>query len=299
VELGTDRSSSESFRLERRHVDHEAIFDVLSEHALPRFVDLLNRNDLDVRRDPMLRAELQHLLGLRNAADGRAGKIAAWQQQVEGRHGQRVFRRADKGERAIELQKFQLGIDIVLGGYGVEDEVEAAKMSFHLLLVPGDDDLMRAETQLVGGLPRRSRKENDMRAEGPGKFHAHMAEAAKTDDTDLLTGTDLPVAQWRISRDARAQQRRSCGKIQACRNVQDEVFLNHDTTRVAAKRWAPKKLVLAIVSEDGQERQYCSCPAWQFGQVRQESTIDPTAARSPGLNFATRSPTRVTRPTIS
>src|SRR5580658_6953478 len=45
--------------------------------------------------------------------------------------------------------------------------------------------------------------------------------------------------------------------------------------------------------------QNCSRPAWHSEQVRSESTRQPTAARSPGLNFETAEPTLVTRPTIS
>src|SRR5204863_6224647 len=37
----------------------------------------------------------------------------------------------------------------------------------------------------------------------------------------------------------------------------------------------------------------------QFGQVRSESTMQPTATRSPGLYLVTAEPTFVTRPTIS
>src|SRR5580765_8023318 len=45
--------------------------------------------------------------------------------------------------------------------------------------------------------------------------------------------------------------------------------------------------------------QYCSSPDLQLEQMRQESTIQPTAAMSPSLNFFTALPTFVTRPTIS
>src|ERR1043166_817754 len=45
--------------------------------------------------------------------------------------------------------------------------------------------------------------------------------------------------------------------------------------------------------------QYCSSPALQLEHTRQESTIQPTAAMSPSLNFFTAVPTFVTRPTIS
>src|SRR5262245_7864704 len=45
--------------------------------------------------------------------------------------------------------------------------------------------------------------------------------------------------------------------------------------------------------------QNCSSPSRQFGQVRSESTKQPTATRSPGLYLVTAEPTLVTWPTIS
>src|SRR5579863_6121023 len=45
--------------------------------------------------------------------------------------------------------------------------------------------------------------------------------------------------------------------------------------------------------------QYCSSPALQLAHTRQESTMQPTAAMSPSLNFSTALPTFTTRPTIS
>src|ERR1700686_4694887 len=45
--------------------------------------------------------------------------------------------------------------------------------------------------------------------------------------------------------------------------------------------------------------QYCSSPARQLAQTRQESTMQPTAAISPSLNFFTALPALTTRPTIS
>ena len=45
--------------------------------------------------------------------------------------------------------------------------------------------------------------------------------------------------------------------------------------------------------------QNCSKLALHSWQVPSESTMQPTAARSPGLNLVTAEPTFVTRPTIS
>src|SRR6266540_3121998 len=45
----------------------------------------------------------------------------------------------------------------------------------------------------------------------------------------------------------------------------------------------PRYLSSPLYVKVGNDRQYCSNPAWQFSQVRHESTMHPTALRSPGL----------------
>ena len=62
-----------ALRLERGEVDHEAVLHVAPQQPLVRLVDPLDRDDLDVRDDPALGAEVEHLLGLANTADERPG----------------------------------------------------------------------------------------------------------------------------------------------------------------------------------------------------------------------------------
>src|SRR5262245_27979439 len=57
---------------QRRQVDDEPIAHVALHHPVVRLVDPLDRDQLDVRHDSLLRAEVQHLLGLLDTADGRA-----------------------------------------------------------------------------------------------------------------------------------------------------------------------------------------------------------------------------------
>src|SRR3978361_2013346 len=59
---------------ERGGVDDEAVADVARHHALPRLVDLIGRDDLDLGAEAVLRAEVEHLLRLRDTADHRAGQ---------------------------------------------------------------------------------------------------------------------------------------------------------------------------------------------------------------------------------
>jgi hypothetical protein len=56
-----------------RHVDDEAVLHVALQQPLVGLVDLLHRDELDVGGDVVLAAEVEHLLGLADAADERAG----------------------------------------------------------------------------------------------------------------------------------------------------------------------------------------------------------------------------------
>ena len=107
-----------------------------------------------------------------------------------------LFRRAHQGHRAVELQQLQIGIQVVVGGDGVENEVEAADMLLHLGFVLGDDDFVGAEADRVGRFIWGRGEQDDVGAEGFGEFHAHVTEAAEADNPDLLSFADIPVAQW-------------------------------------------------------------------------------------------------------
>ena len=60
-----------------RGVDDEPVADVGGEHPLVGLVDLVGGDDLDLGADAVLGAEVEHLLGLGDAADHRAGVGAA------------------------------------------------------------------------------------------------------------------------------------------------------------------------------------------------------------------------------
>ena len=71
-------------------------------------VDLLNRNDLDVGRDVVLSAEVEHLLRLGDAADRRARQAAPSKDQRESGDGERLGRRADERQVAVAAQQVEV-----------------------------------------------------------------------------------------------------------------------------------------------------------------------------------------------
>src|SRR5437879_11798421 len=130
------------------------------------------------------------------------------------------------------------------------------------------------------------------------KLHTHVTQSAETDHANLLALADAPVAHGRVCCDSGAKQRSGSGEVQVRGDAQDEPLVDDNALGVATVGDASQMLIGEIVCQS-EIRQNCSRPAWHSGQVRSESTMQPTAARSPRLNLETAEPTLWTRPTIS
>src|SRR5262245_15209735 len=83
---GLARTPLGSARFQTREVDHETIAHVVLEHALVSNVDLLIGNHLDIGGDIVLGAEVEHLLGLADAADQRAGQASPRRREILALH---------------------------------------------------------------------------------------------------------------------------------------------------------------------------------------------------------------------
>ena len=137
----------------------------------------------------------------------------------------------------------------MLGGSGVENEVEAAGMLEHFVNVCGNDDFVNPQSLGVGNLLWRRAKQHHMRAESFGKLHAHVTKAAKADDADLLSFAHVPMAERRISGNACAQQRRCAGKIQLVGNAEHESLAHDNAVRISSIGYAAENFVFSVVGE--------------------------------------------------
>ena len=97
----------------------------------------------------MLPAEVEHLLGFGDTADGRTREAAATHNQAECGYVERLLRRADEGDVAVAAQQIDVSVDVVIGSDSVEDEVEAAGVLLHLVRIARDDDLVCSEAKCV------------------------------------------------------------------------------------------------------------------------------------------------------
>jgi len=116
----------------------------------------------------MCATEVEHLLSLANAADDRAGEAASSEQKAEGRYSERLLRCADERKVAVAAEQIEIGVDVVIRGDRIEDEVETTRALLHLLGVAGDDDFVGAEAQCIFLFAGRGSEDHDMGSERVG-----------------------------------------------------------------------------------------------------------------------------------
>ena len=197
----------------------------------------------------MLPAEVEHLLRLGEAADERAGEVPAGQEQVEDVHGLRVARRSDQDQRRVAPQESHQRVQVVVGGDGVEDHVEAGGVLRHRVRVLRDDDLVGAQPLAVADLALRRGEEDRVRAEGVGELHAHVPQPAEPDHAHLLPLARSPLAEGRVRRDPGAEERRRLGGVEVRRDLEREGLVADVLLGVTAEGHAPRVLVGPVVGE--------------------------------------------------
>src|SRR6185312_17465278 len=150
---------------------------------------------LHIRSEVVLLAEIQHLLRLRNTANQGTGKLPPFEDQAEDLHSQRLLRSANLYESSVKPQQVQVGIDVVLRGDCVQDEIKAVELLVHLLLVLGDNHFICAQALCIFLLPGRGGEQDHVSTQSVRELHSHVSEAAQADDPNFLPFADLPVLQ--------------------------------------------------------------------------------------------------------
>src|SRR5205814_8536170 len=110
--------------------------------SLISFIDFLNRNHFHISGDVMLAAKIEHLLRFGDTADHRAGKTAAPHNEAKRSDAQRLRGSADQRKIAVNAEQIDVGVYIVMGGAGVEDEIETAGALLQLVGVARDTALV-------------------------------------------------------------------------------------------------------------------------------------------------------------
>ena len=197
----------------------------------------------------MLAAEIEHLLGFGGTANDGTGQALAAHDHAEGVDGHWLFRDADEAQGRVALEELEIGVDVVFGGDGVENEVEAARVLGHLGGILAEYDFRCAEAETVFDLAGRSREEHDMGSERLRELHCHVAEAAETDNANLLPRADFPMPERGVRRDAGAEEGGDAGEIEIAGDLQGESLVYHDRFGVAAQSVAAGVGIGAVVRE--------------------------------------------------
>ncbi|EXI66032.1 MAG: hypothetical protein AW08_02771 [Candidatus Accumulibacter adjunctus] len=178
----------------------------------------------------MVGAEIEHLLRLAYATDQRTGDPAALEDQVEDVRRRVWFcRGADQDHRAVALEQLQIGVELVRCGHGIQDEIELVGQRSHLFAAAGDAYRVGTEAFAVGDLARRGGEQDDVGAHRVRDPDAHVAESAEPDDAHLAPRSDAPVAQWRVGRDAGAEEGGdACQILLVVPDAQDKGLLDDD-----------------------------------------------------------------------
>ena len=77
-------------------------------------------------------------------------------------------------------QQREVGVDVMGGGHGVEDEVEGPGGRRHALLAGGHHEAVRADLPGGGLLAGRGGDGRHGVAHGPGQLYAHLTQASDT-----------------------------------------------------------------------------------------------------------------------
>ena len=129
----------------------------------------------------------------------------------------------------------------------IKDEVEAPGGLGHLLFRAGKNHLMGTQALGICHLSWRSCEADDMGPEGVGKLESHMPQSSQANHAYLLARTDLPVAEWRVGRDACAEEWCGGGGVDFIGNFQDEALVDDDLVRVTAEVQTASISGLAVV----------------------------------------------------
>ncbi len=89
-----------------------------------------------------------------------------------------------------------IGVDVVIGGNGVDDEIEAAGVLFHLVGIAGDDSFISAEAERVLLLVRRGGKHHDVGSERVAELSPPCGQARRDQPHRLSCPCPHPSGAW-------------------------------------------------------------------------------------------------------
>mmetsp|Transcript_9534 Transcript_9534/g.21902 ORF Transcript_9534/g.21902 Transcript_9534/m.21902 type:complete len:223 (+) Transcript_9534:253-921(+) len=212
-----------------RGVDDEAELDVRGNGAVPRLVDGFGGrgDELNVAEDVVLRAEIDHVLRLLDAADQRAGQLEATANESKGAPGHSALgHTTDHDHGALVPEEVEVHVHVVVKGDAVVDVVQRFGSSAHCLLVRRDHNVRRAHRLGHLDLLRVAGEDGHVQAHRLADLDRHMPEAAQTDHAEVLAGLHPVLHERFVASNTGTQQRRSRGDVHFVGHVENEVLID-------------------------------------------------------------------------
>ena len=95
-------------------------------------------------------------------------------------------REAELHDDPLGCEEGEVGVDVVVGGHGVEDEVQAAARRRHALLAGAHHEVVRPDLHGSGLLAGRGGDGRHLVAHRLGQLDPELAQASDTHDTNPL-----------------------------------------------------------------------------------------------------------------
>ena len=197
----------------------------------------------------MFAAEVQHLLGLGDPADERTGETFATEEQSKGGNLEWCFRSTHQGNVSVTTKHIDVGVDVVMSGDGIQDEVERSGLRPHLFGVAGNDHLVGPQTERILFLAWRGGKDHDVGAEGAGKLDPHVTQSPEADYPHFFPLEIAPPVNGRVGRNPGAEERCDSGRIKVGGDIQDEAFIHDNAFGIAAVGNPPQMFIRGVVGK--------------------------------------------------
>ena len=208
----------------------EAVLDIALVHALQRIeqILLIDLDLLDPKVQILIRGQLQHLQGLLLVADVRGAELDAVGLQGLGLELDALaLGEADADEVAVDVHDREvLGEgEVVVGGGGVDDDVEGEVVGLLPAGLRGGDEAVDAHLLGVGFLGARTRDRPHLGTQRFGEDEPEVPDPADPDDADFLARSAPVAHERRVGGEPGAEHRSRELGFQTLRDREDVSFV--------------------------------------------------------------------------
>ena len=185
-------------------------------------------------------------MGFGDSANHGASEATSSTDERECRDGGWVWQ-TDEAHHAVEGEHPKVGVVVVVGGDGVEDEVEPLGVLRECRGIVGGDEVIGTEAKGVVLFICGVGNYGDFGSHRVGEFDSHVTKTAEANDTDFHARADLPMSERGISRDSGAEERGGGFERDSSRNGDNVVLVDSDLGGVSAVSWGFTVSLITVI----------------------------------------------------